>query len=246
MDDKKICFILCSNNQMLLDECFEYINRLVVPEGYEIDALVITEAKSMTSGYNEGMRLSNAKYKIYMHQDVFIINRFFLQNIIDIFTSDSNIGAVGLVGYKGLGDVCCMWLNPRYGIHNTFGTDAREYKDRSIEDAVLKPTDQIYNVMVTDGLLLATSVDVEWDEEFDGWDFYDASQGVRINQNGFKVVVPNQNVPWFVHDDGKYLSVWNYNKYRKLFVKKYGPKLPDLEKVIRSRVDTVLGGGIDE
>ena len=79
MNEKKICFIMCVNNDAYEQEQMRYLNRLVVPEGYEMDILSVRDALSMTSGYNEGMRVSDAKYKIYMHQDVFIVKLEWLE-----------------------------------------------------------------------------------------------------------------------------------------------------------------------
>lgn len=62
MNEKKICFIMCVNNDAYEQEQMRYLNRLVVPEGYEMDILSVRDALSMTSGYNEGMRVSDAKY----------------------------------------------------------------------------------------------------------------------------------------------------------------------------------------
>jgi len=219
IDNKKICFIICTNNELLLSECLEYIKRLYVPEGYNIDAITITEAKSMTSGYNEGMHTSDAKYKIYLHQDVFIINRYCLYDLLEIFNSDKKIGMIGMVGYKKVSEYGVMWLEERFGSNPIYGSG--EYAECDFSDYRYSVADGIIDVKVVDGLLLATSTDVEWDEQFDAWDFYDASQSMRMLNAGYRVVVPHQRVPWFVHDDGQFLSMWNYNKYRKLFLDKY-------------------------
>ena len=66
MDDKKICFIICYNDDKYISECLYYINKLVVPGGYLIDVLTVKDADSMTSGYNAAMNETDAKYKIYM------------------------------------------------------------------------------------------------------------------------------------------------------------------------------------
>ena len=39
MNDKKICFIACVNDEDFFSECLLYISRLHVPEGYEIESL---------------------------------------------------------------------------------------------------------------------------------------------------------------------------------------------------------------
>jgi len=85
MNDKKICFIICYNDDKYISECLHYINRLTVPDGYLLDVLTVKNADSMTSGYNAAMNETDAKYKIYMHQDVFIVNINLLEDILKIF-----------------------------------------------------------------------------------------------------------------------------------------------------------------
>jgi hypothetical protein len=85
MNDKKIAFIIAVNNEQYFEECCFYIHRLSVPAGYDIDIIAIREADSMCAAYNAGMNNSDAKYKVYMHQDVMIRNVQFIENIIKIF-----------------------------------------------------------------------------------------------------------------------------------------------------------------
>ena len=72
MDNHTIAFIICSNNDMLLNGCLLFINNLAVPNDITVQTIVVKEAASMTSGYNEAMNSSDAKYKVYLHQDVLI------------------------------------------------------------------------------------------------------------------------------------------------------------------------------
>ena len=62
----KIDIIICGNNKLYLDEQKKYIENLIIPDGMQLNILVVEGAKSMTSGYNEGIANSDAKYKIYM------------------------------------------------------------------------------------------------------------------------------------------------------------------------------------
>ena len=64
MDEKKIAFIICVNNELYFEECVYYINRLIIPEGFSTDVIAIREADSMCAAYNAGMQSSDAKYKI--------------------------------------------------------------------------------------------------------------------------------------------------------------------------------------
>lgn len=76
---------MCSNNKQYEDECMLYINDLKIPDGYIVDNIIIHDAISMTSGYNKAMNSSDAKYKIYLHQDVFILNKNFLFDLLYYF-----------------------------------------------------------------------------------------------------------------------------------------------------------------
>lgn len=223
MNQNKFAFIICTNNEIFLSECITYINLLEIPSGYETEILSITDAESMTSGYNEGMHSTDAKYKIYLHQDVFIFNRHFLYDILSIFQSDKRIGMIGMVGYPLVSPNGCMWqcgrvlgAYPFYGYHHVY-----PHADYSSYCYDLS-TDGISDVAVIDGLCMITAYDLPWNTtELTGWDFYDAFQSMDFLLHGYRIVVPNQKLPWFLHDDGILLSMWDYNKYRHLFIKKY-------------------------
>lgn len=218
MDSKKICFIACVNNDRYWSECLDYLSDLIIPEGYSIDVLEVREAKSMCAGYNEAMGASDAKYKIYLHQDVFITDKFFLLEMIDIFELTDEIGMVGLVGSIGLPDDAVVWHGPRVG---TIYSENNKNIDSLKEKAILKPN-KLAQVDAVDGLLIATSEDIKWREDiFDGWDFYDVSQAQEFLRAGYKVVVPDYERPMAVHDDGLILNLVNYDHYRKIFLKEY-------------------------
>lgn len=216
MDDHKFCFIMCSNDDLYLEECLFYLNHIYIPEGYEVEILSIKDAVSMAVGYNEGMKASNAQYKIYMHQDVFILNKNFLYDILKIFHSDPQIGMIGMVGSVQMPVNGVMWHGYRVGTIYGMKEPEEDYANYlyDVKDGVIE-------VKAVDGLLIATNKDLEWREDlFDGWDFYDVSQSFEMCRKGFRVVVPAQRNPWCLHDDG-ILNLKDYDKYRKLCIKEY-------------------------
>ena len=85
------------------EECVHYIRNLKIPEGYELETVYIQEADSMAQGYNAGMKSSDAKYKVYLHQDVFIRNRNFITDMLNLFSCDERIGMMGVIGKKKAG-----------------------------------------------------------------------------------------------------------------------------------------------
>lgn len=221
MNDHKFEIIILSNNQRYLEECKFYLERLEVPEGYELSLSVVSGAVSMTSGYQSAMGESDARYKIYIHQDTFLINPGILADLLRTFESDERIGLIGMVGYEKFSETQVMWKShSRVGAVPMYGA-CRAYADRDFTD--FEDTEfEIRDVAVVDGFFMATSKDLDWDSvNFDGWDFYDADQCMEFHQRGYRVVVPVQKVPWCLHDDGGYQTLWNYEKYRRRFIKKY-------------------------
>ncbi len=221
-NDKKICFIACVNNSQIWEECLMYLNRLIIPDGFEVDILSIMDAKSMTSGYNEGMMATDAKYKIYIHQDTFITDIFFLQELIDVFLLDERIGMVGMVGALNMPPDGIMWNGERvFSIYCKYNLDIERCKEYT------RPTrENVIVVDAIDGLLMATQYDLKWREDlFTEWDFYDASQSLEYKKKGYYVVVPKLDKPMCVHDDGVILHLDRYEDNRVKFVETYGNML---------------------
>lgn len=214
MDEKKISFIMCTNNEQYAQESMYFINKLSIPKGYSIEILSVTDAKSMTSGYNEGMRASNAKYKIYLHQDVMIVEKYFIHKLLKIF-QDEEVGMIGMVGSPKLPENKVMWKGYRVGkiyANNIYSTKLIDFGEIS---------EDYCQVEAVDGLLIATQYDLDWREDiFDKWDFYDVSQSLEFSRAGYKVVVPNMLKPWCIHDDGL-MDLTNYYIERRKLLKEY-------------------------
>lgn len=220
MNDKKFCFIICTNSQLFYEECVRYLEYLIIPEGYEVDIIGVTEAQSLTQGYNEGMQASDAKYKIYMHQDVFILYPNFLQSVLDIFFSDENIGMIGMVGAEKMPVDGVIWHAWRRGDLYESKIEER-FQELTYNSYQYSLADGLWEVEAVDGLILITSKDVRWrDDIFDGWDYYDISQSFEMIRAGYKVVVPEQQLPWCLHDDGV-INLKNHGKYRRICLQEY-------------------------
>ncbi|MBU5477778.1 glycosyltransferase family protein [Eubacterium sp. MSJ-13] len=216
-DSRKVCFVICYNDENYLSECLLYIRNLNIPDGYTIEVIQIKDAESMAAGYQAAMEDTDAKYMVYLHQDVFILEKDFIEKTIQIFKSDDNIGMIGMVGTKKLPDSAVMWeTKMRVGL-------LRACTLGSADDNFDLPMENPYTeVEAVDGLLIMTNRhDVSWRMDiFDGWDFYDVSQSEEYRKKGYKVVVPYQEKPWTLHDCD-FLNMANYDKYRKKFLREY-------------------------
>lgn len=214
MNIREIAFIISCNHEQELAECLYYIERLHVPEGFQIDVIAVREAASMAEAYNGGMNSSGAKYKVYLHQDVFIINRNFIRDMLAVFEENQQIGIIGCMGTRRMPDNALA-----VGAWDT-GKLLQNLTQERIE-GYLPQNREYVQADAVDGLLMVTQYDIFWREDlFDGWDFYDISQCYEFRRAGKLVVVPQQREFWCYHDN-KYSKMKEYDKYRELFIREY-------------------------
>lgn len=225
MDNHKIAFIVCVNDDYEFGEALSYINDLVVPEGYRTDVIAVREAPSMAAGYNAAMKESDAKYKIYLHQDVFLIYKNLLGDMLKIFQSDESIGMIGTLGCRVLprnAHAISRWDTGKV-LYNGRGCYFHGYQKETLNT--------VLDVMAIDGMFMATQYDIDWREDiFDGWDFYDVSQSCEFIRNGKRVVIPCQKEYWTFHDN-KSSKLGLFDEYRFKFIREYQDIYPfELEK----------------
>lgn len=219
----KVAFIMAVNEEEIYQEAVYYIEHLKIPANLEIEIIPIRGANSITSAYNQGMGMTDAKYKVYMHQDVMIVNPYMLYEMCNIFQNEE-IGMIGVAGITYMpesgiwwddqeGDIYCKVYQDIIMEHNlSYGNIiAREYK----------------TVKVIDGLIMVTQYDIPWREDlFQGWHFYDISQSLEFQKKGYKIVVPKQDNIWCMHE-----QKWNkkyakeYLEIRESFLQEYNEML---------------------
>ena len=216
VDEYKIAFIICVNNELYFEECQFYINRLAIPKRYNIDIIAIREADSMCAAYNAGMQSSDAKYKIYMHQDVMIREVNFLKKIIDLFKKNKNVGMIGMIGGTQMPKSGVIYRAWNVGMVDCRDPDMAYFMAGAKD---MPKTDTI--VEAVDGLLMATQYDLPWREDlFTHFDFYDVSQSFEMRKAGYQILVPYQEIPWVIHDSG-FAKLTFYDEERKKCLKEY-------------------------
>lgn len=238
MNTKQFAFIICTNNEQYYDECVRYIQDLYVPEGYDIDIISIKEAESMAQGYNAGMQASDALYKVYLHQDTFILNRNLLYDILRIFKQDENIGMIGVLGARELPKDADCYLKWDTGMVTVYDgkmvSDWELYQNRKYE---------YVQVEAVDGLIMITRMDILWREDLlDGWSYYDVSQSLEMDRHGYKVVVPYQENPWCYHDCGVSRNEEHHSYHHKMIeeYREYFMENSDTEKNKAMQQDLTL------
>lgn len=227
-DDNKIAIITCVNNAEMYNELLRYVAHLLVPVGMEIELIEVRQAKSMAAGYQEAMVSSDAKYKIYMHQDCFPCNKNLLHDIVALFKKDKAIGAIGVAGSGDLSVKKPVWWESKY----KYGKVYTKKSDECMKlDEFCQINGEYVNAAALDGVFIATQYDLPWRSDlFDGWHFYDVSQTREFINAGYDVIIPRQEKPWVIHFTGRKIVDDSYNKYLNIFWKTYCKQFMGEEK----------------
>lgn len=214
MRENKIVFIVCYNDELYMQECLKYISILEIPDGMETEVIGIQNADSMAAGYNAAMRETDAKFKVYLHQDVFILNKNFIRDVVDIFRKNKDYGMLGVMGSTVQVEDANYWDKWNIGM---------AYVCDSVWAGIVEKwnPERVTEVTAIDGMIMATQYDIPWREDvFDGFDFYDVSQSMEIRKAGYKIGVPCQKKVWCFHDSG-HSKLERYDTYRKRFCREY-------------------------
>lgn len=220
-DKNKAAFILCANDKRYVEEvlmCLQYQN---IPENYRISVFVIYHAKSMAQGYNIGMAASDAKYKIYIHQDTFLYDTDYTKRIIHLLET-SGYQMLGVAGTEKMPGNGIWWDSPAQNKHLCLYQDWTLYMLRSVTDTPELP---VIPVECLDGVLIATCIDLAWREDiFTNFHFYDVSQGMEFIKNGCRAGVINCEDAGVLHEVsvGKSkLTQQAYEESRRRFIEEY-------------------------
>ena len=221
-DGAKVAFITCVNDEEQYEECLLYLRHLRLPKEMVAEYLPVRGAASMAAGYNAAMTSSDARYKVYLHQDTLVVNKEFVRDMIRIF-EDESIGMIGMVGCRSLPASGIWWDGLR-----CYGRVLHACEPESVVDSeMMEPESAFIDVEAADGLLLATQYDIRWrDDLFGGWHFYDTSQCLEFARRGYQVVVPNQEQDfWCIHCPREKPLAPEYKEWQKNFLKEYGDML---------------------
>ncbi|WP_373229942.1 glycosyltransferase [Cohnella sp.] len=219
MNRNKICFITSVQDPSIYQETIAYIRALDVPKGFEVETVYVQEAADGISvAYQHAMEHSDAKYKIYVRSNVYLVNRNLLIELIDLFRNHLQLGLAGIAGASYV-PLSLSWedAKERAGIY--FGNSPSQ----SMAEVRLGEDEQPYQPMaILSDTFLATQYDVKWDTDFSGEHFLGALHALQFRKEGYQVGVPRQSKPWCLVDKDERLDGSEQEALeRKLFLQAY-------------------------
>lgn len=220
MDAYRFAFIVCSNNKTYFETCRKFILNLQVPEGYSVDVIAMNGAESITEAYQSAMLSSEAKYKVYLHQDTFILKDTFIQECLDVFTAHSEIGLLGVIGADRLrrdGNIYKYW-----NLGGTLICNSEFLGITNFQPAFSMENERFVYAEAVDGMLMVTQYDLDWRKDIlHGFDYYDVSQAMEFRRRGYRAAVLNSgNYGWTIHDCG-YVTPFHIHSSKLAFCREY-------------------------
>ncbi|MDG0811182.1 glycosyltransferase [Cohnella rhizosphaerae] len=198
MDPKRICFIVDVDNEEQKRKSLSAIQALAMPEDMELDIILVDVGAGAAPVYNEAMKASDAKYKVYVQRNARIVNPNFIVDAVALFRSHARLGLIGMAGADQL-PASGSWQDAAHKYGKMY-----ENRDGTMAPVVYGEVDADYRrVAAVDGLLMATQYDVPWQAEpCGGRQSCGPSQALAFMKAGYEAGVPSQAYPWCVREGG--------------------------------------------
>jgi len=182
-----------------VEESIRYLNNLTIPTGFEADIHCIENTGNRAVQYNKIKEQTDAKYKIYLREDVRIVKKEFLKKIIELFTEYPQIGMCGISGKR---NAYMPGKLPSYEAGVKFGEYYEDYVDKRTHYKYPSGTGAYNKVLLLDNLVLATQYDLPWREDLilEGV-FCEYAQAIEFWKAGYEVVVPKMEECWCFADN---------------------------------------------
>jgi len=208
-DPQSIVFITCVNNQAQYEICLRYIDALTVPSGYTVEKISVFGASSMAEGYQQAMEASPTLYKIYLHQDVYLVHRGFLSELLSLFKTYPRLGMVGVEGATRLPPSVLYSVNNAlncYGRHWTYRRPGGLWsllgpanRRRLHFNRFRSFVGDYLPAVVVDGFFMATQYDMPWTSPLGGFELYDKVRAAEFIRAGLEVGIARQQMTWVLH-----------------------------------------------
>lgn len=205
------------------DEFIQQINSSAGISDIQIIEKINNGEKSLNQVYNEIIDESDNDIIILCHDDILFEKKYWAKRILEHFSKNPDYGILGVAGTSYFPSNGVWWTIQG----EMMGQVYHQNNGKKWLSEYNKPFgDRIMDSVVVDGLFIAikkSNLKHHFDEEFDGFHFYDISFCMRNFLDGVKVGTIS-NVSLTHLSIGMTNEKWESN--RKKFVEKYSKHLP--------------------
>ncbi len=227
IDERKIAVVVFDSDGVSYKKLKKIVDFYTLPQNFQLDFIVIEDAKSRTEAYNKAILQSNAKYKFYIDEHAVSLQENIIENFIRLFSDNPKIGAIGCIGTT---EIPLNGIAYQANIEKTYGTwltgSTKILTQGMAFDGAYKEVQCIF-----DGLI-ATQYDLKWREDLFTSDcncFEFPSQCIEFSRNNYKVVVISQHYPLIWKVNSNYPAP---ESDQQTFLKEYSADIFPLVSVI--------------
>lgn len=204
------------------DEYIKHVEKMFLHPKTEIIVYENNNEFTLPKLYNRGLEDSSNDIVVFMHDDLIIETSNVTKKIVRLFENNPEHGIIGIAGTNNL--INGMWWTDRKSM---FGQVKHQHEGKIHRNNYSGSYNEfLKNVVCVDGLFFAVHkkrIIENFDEEFEGFHFYDIPFCVSNYVKGVKIGVTTKIM--VVHKSiGMVNKQWEKNKL--FFEAKYGHLLP--------------------
>lgn len=187
--DNSIFFIIIGDDEWTISENVKYLNQLILPNEMNAEYCIVEKNED---AFRIGQSESDAKYKVYLDQNSYIIDKSFILRIVKTFEKDENVKLVGVKGYRS------------NAISNKIESIGNNLVMRYGEGGGIKEVNEgseygVIEVQAIDGHMFVTSQDMEWGDTSLKNQIIERS--VLLRHLGYKTIVIREDTPQILFDN---------------------------------------------
>jgi len=203
-------------------EFVDHIKKTCGVPKLDIIQIVNDGEMSLTQAYNKGLEQSKHDIVVFCHDDILFDTRGWARKVKSLFEKNPEYGVIGIAGTTDLLDGRWWTLKESMNGIVTHQSEGKKWVSKYSPDQ----GKELKEVVVLDGLFFAidkTKIKHTFDEEFDGFHFYDLSFCLPNHLDGVKIGLTT-------HIKVVHLSIGQTNQqwedHKDKFEEKYKDKLP--------------------
>jgi len=215
------------------DDYLKHVEKMFSHPQTEILIYENDGVNSLTEIYNIGLKDAKNDIVVFMHDDLILETQNMTPKIVKLFEKHPDYGIIGVAGTNNLTSGC--WWDNRPDMYGQVGHINEGKRHKTIFNKGIF-NDKLKDVVIVDGLFIMVHkkrIKKEFNEQFDGFHFYDISfctenflEGVKIGLTT-KIELTHKSV-------GITNKKWEKGKllFEALYEKQLPLKTKDFDKII--------------
>lgn len=211
-NEKKIAFLVRKSDEVRCAAALESLQALRLPTGYEAELFTLAAEEPYAAQANKALTLSDAKFKIYLNDDIRLAEPDVLGELLQIF-EDESIGMVGFLGSASLPASGNLMESP-YVWGAAYVPSEEGRRDLRFGRGTVG---ECRTVRFLAPSFFATQRDLAWDTCYQRQYYALLAHCRRFEREGDRIVVPLAKEPWCAYQERAISFDADESERRKFF-----------------------------